>query len=125
MPEKSSKKTLGDFGEDTACRYLERRGWRVVQRNFRCRLGEIDIIAENGTYLAFCEVKLRKNAAHGQAREFVTPAKQRKVILAAEFWLEAHPTRLQPRFDVIEIYAPQGTETVYLKIDHIEDAYQL
>lgn len=123
--QSDNRRLLGAFGEDAACAYLKRRGYKLVGRNFSCRLGEIDIIAQKGSFIVFAEVKLRKNAAHGEAREFVTPRKQRRVILAAELWLSQHRTRLQPRFDVIEVYAPQGLETKKPEINHIEDAYQL
>ena len=121
----SDKKLLGAFGEDAACRYLRRHGYTIVAKNFACRFGEIDIIARRGKYLAFVEVKMRKNADHGAAMEFVTPAKQRRVIAAAEFWLLGNKTRRQPRFDVIEVYAPEGLATKKPEIHHIEDAYQL
>lgn len=121
----SDKKRLGDFGEDAACRYLQKHRFRILERNFSCRFGEIDIIARHRNFLVFAEVKLRKNAEHGEAREFVTPAKQRRVIMAAEYWLLKHPTELQPRFDVIEVYAPEGVLTRKPEIHHIEDAYQL
>ena len=75
--------------------------------------------------MVFVEVKLRKNADHGAAGEFVTPAKQRRVILAAERWLQQHPTDLQPRFDVVEVYAPAGLDTKKPEIRHLEDAYTL
>ena len=121
----SDKKLLGVFGEDAACGYLRRRGWRILDRNFSCRAGEIDIVARRGRYIAFVEVKLRKNADFAQAKEFVTAAKQHRVITAAELWLAKNPTGLQPRFDVIEVYAPEGLQTKKPEIHHIEDAYQL
>lgn len=121
----SDKKLLGAFGEDAACRYLRRHGYTIIGRNFSCRFGEIDIIARRGKYLAFVEVKMRKNAEHGAAMEFVTPAKQRRVILAAQHWLTQNKTTLQPRFDVVEVYAPEGLQTRKPEIYHIEDAFQL
>lgn len=121
----SDKKILGAFGEDLAEQYLRRRGYKIIGRNFSCRFGEIDIIARKGRYLAFVEVKMRKNADFGAAKEFVTPAKQRRVIAAAEYWLLRNPTKHQPRFDVVEVYAPQGLQTAKPEINHIEDAYQL
>lgn len=121
----SDKKILGAFGEDAAERYLRRHGYKIIGRNFSSRFGEIDIIAEKGKYLAFVEVKLRKNAEFAAAKEFVTPAKQRRVIAAAEYWLLRNPTGRQPRFDVIEVYAPEGLMTKKPEIHHIEDAYQL
>lgn len=119
----SDKKLLGAFGEDAACRYLKRHGYRIEGRNYGCRFGEIDIIARRGRFVVFVEVKLRKNDRHGTAAEFVTPAKQRRIIAAAQFWLQQNPTDLQPRFDVIEVYAPQGLETKRPEIDHMEDAF--
>ena len=121
----SDKKLLGDFGEDAVCRWMRLHGYRIEERNFSCRLGEVDIIARKGDYIVFTEVKLRKNANHGQAREFVTPAKQRRVILAAELWLTQHVTFLQPRFDVAEVYAPEGLDTKNPEIIYIKDAFQL
>ena len=121
----SDKKLLGAFGEDAACAYLKKHRYRIEDRNFSCRMGEVDIVARKGKYIVFAEVKLRKNADHGEAKEFVTASKQRRVIVAAEYWLMKHPTELQPRLDVIEVYAPEGLQTRSPEIHHIEDAYQL
>ncbi len=123
MPNET--KLLGAFGEDAACRWLRRHGYRILERNFSCRFGEIDIIARKGRYLAFVEVKMRKNADHGAAMEFVTPAKQNRLIQTAEYWLMKTPTDLQPRFDVVEVYAPEGISTRKPEINHLEDAFQL
>ena len=84
----------------------------------------MDIIAQKGRYIVFVEVKLRKNDDFGAAAEFVTAAKQRRVIFAARRWLAENPTDLQPRFDVIEVYAPEGLTTKKPEINHLEDAYQ-
>lgn len=119
----SDKKLLGAFGEDAACRYLKRRGYKIEGRNYGCRFGEIDIIARDRRYVVFVEVKLRRDASHGTAAEFVTPAKQRRVIAAAQLWLQQNPSALQPRFDVVEVYAPDGLETKKPQINHLEDAY--
>jgi len=80
-------KSLGNFGEDKAAQYLRRRGYNIVERNFSCRFGEIDIIARKGKFIVFAEVKLRKNADFAAAREFVTEAKQRRIISTASLWL--------------------------------------
>ena len=116
---------LGAWGESLAGEYLRRRHYELVAANFRCRSGEVDIIARKGRYLAFVEVKLRRNADFAEAREFVTASKQARVILAAQVWLTKHPSKLQPRFDVIKIYAPEGLETKTPKINHIKDAFEL
>lgn len=116
-------RTLGQWGEDRMAEWLQARGWRIAARNFRCRMGEIDLIAENGRYLAFVEVKLRKDGSYGTACEAVTLSKQRKLRAAAEYYLISHPTALQPRFDVAEVYAPQGVRTEKPDIYYIENAF--
>ncbi len=112
----------GKFGEDKAAEYLEKNGYSIIRRNFSCRFGEIDIIAENAGYLVFAEVKLRKNDRYGEAKEFVNYTKQQKIIKTASLFLTKYETEKQPRFDVIEIYAPHG-ESTPVTINHIEDAF--
>ena len=114
---------LGRWGETLAAEFLRRRGYSILGAGWRCRFGEIDLIAADKTYLCFVEVKLRKDHHLAQAREFVTPAKQRKVRIAAQYYLLDHPTQLQPRFDVIEVYAPQGRDTAQPEICHWENAF--
>lgn len=116
-------RALGQWGEEQAAQWLKQRGWRILAKNFRCRMGEIDLVAENGTYLAFVEVKLRKDDRFGSACEAVTPAKQRRLRIAAEYYLMGHPTELQPRFDVAEVYAAQGIHTKQPDIYYIENAF--
>ena len=116
------KQSLGQFGEEQAARYLRRRFYTILARNYRCRFGEIDLIAKRGGVLAFVEVKLRRDDAHGEAREFVTVRKQQRVLAAAELWLSQNETALQPRFDVIEVYAPRGADGP-VRINHIENAF--
>ena len=118
-------RNLGSWGERKAANYLRLHGYRIADMNCSYRQGEIDIVAENRGYIVFVEVKLRKDASHGEAKEFVTPAKQRRVITAAEIWLSEHETEKQPRFDVIEIYAPDGTDSKHIKINHIENAFEV
>lgn len=113
----------GRWGEDRAAEYLRRKGFRVTDFNWKCRFGEIDLIVEDGVYLCFVEVKLRKTAAYGSAAAFVDWRKQQRLRTAAELYLAGHPTGLQPRFDVIEIYAPQGTDTENPGIFHLENAF--
>ena len=114
---------LGQWGERLVADYLQRQGWSVADRNFRCRMGELDIVAKNEQYIIFVEVKLRKDDRFGSACEAVTPSKQRKLRIAAETYLVTHPTRLQPRFDVAEVYAPQGLHTEKPDIYYIENAF--
>lgn len=118
-----SKDLLGPWGEALAAEYLRRRRYEVVACNYRTRLGEIDLIVRSRRYLVFVEVKLRKTDAFGEAREFVDAKKQARLRQAAMLWLEQNETDLQPRFDVIEIYAPEGMETRNPEIRHLEDAF--
>lgn len=117
-------KLLGRWGEDVAAEYLKKKGYRIVGRNYSCRMGEIDIIAAKGRYIAFVEVKTRKNADFASAAEFVTETKRRRIITAATLWLKQNPAKHQPRFDVIEVYAPQGVATTRPDIRHMEDAFE-
>lgn len=114
---------LGRWGEDRAAEYLRSRGYVLRGANWRCRFGEIDLIADDGIYLCFIEVKLRKSAAFGTAGAFVDRRKQDRLRTAARLYLAGHPTGLQPRFDVIEIYAPQGWDTPRPEIRHLENAF--
>lgn len=115
---------LGPWGEAQAADYLRRKGYTLVAANYRCRFGEIDLIVRNRRYLVFVEVKLRKSAGFAQAREFVDFRKQQRIRATASMYLSRYPTSLQPRFDVIEIYAPQGMGTKKLTINHLEDAFE-
>ena len=117
-------KLVGAWGEAVAAEYLRNKHYRIVASGFHSRFGEIDLIAKNRKYLVFVEVKLRKSAKFAQAREFVDARKQDRLRITASLYLSEHPTDLQPRFDVIEIYAPDGTMTVTPEIYHMEDAFQ-
>ena len=114
----------GAWGEALAAEYLRKKRYTIVAANFRTRMGEIDLIAANRKYLAFVEVKLRKNDEFAMAREYVGCRKQNRLRAAASQYLAFHPTHLQPRFDVIEIYAPEGMQTRRPVINHMEDAFE-
>lgn len=116
-------KTLGAWGEELAANWICGQGGRIIAANFRCRFGEIDLISEERGYLCFTEVKLRKSAAYGSAGAFVDFRKQNKLRATAQYYLSRRSTKLQPRFDVIEVYAPYGLETKYPKITRIENAF--
>ena len=118
------KKLVGRFGEQAAAEYLKKKHYKIIGLNYSCRFGEIDLIAQNKKYIVFAEVKLRKSDAFAEAREFVTAAKQEKIIKTASLWLSQNETELQPRFDVIEIYAPEGASSKSIKINHLENAFQ-
>ena len=102
-------KLLGRWGEALAADRLRRMGYRILAAGYHCRFGEIDLIATSDKYLCFVEVKLRKNANFAPARAAVDRRKQEKLRTTAACYLAEHPElELQPRFDVAEIYAPQG-----------------
>lgn len=117
------RKLLGRWGEAQVGEYLRKKGCRILAAGWYCRMGEIDLIADDGTYLRFVEVKLRKNARFAQAREAVDARKQEKLRVTAGLYLAGHPTRLQPRFDVAEVYAPEGMDTREPEIIYIENAF--
>ena len=115
---------VGAWGEQLAAKYLIKKKYKVLASGVRSRYGEIDLIVSNRNFLVFVEVKLRKNAQFAKAREYVDFYKQNRIRTTAELYLSQYPTQLQPRFDVIEIYAPQGLETQNPEINHLEDAFQ-
>ena len=115
---------VGAWGEAVAAEYLRKKRYEIVAAGYRCRFGEIDLIARTRKEIVFVEVKLRKTSDYVQAREYVGWQKQNRIRTTAELWLQANPTELQPRFDVIEIYAPEGTATRKPEIYHLEDAFQ-
>ena len=113
----------GRWGEELAADYLEKKGYRIAARGWRCRFGELDIVAEGEGFLCFVEVKLRRSARYGAGAEYVDRRKQEKLRITAELYLQEHPAGLQPRFDVIEVLAPNGLGTENPKIRHIEGAF--
>ena len=111
---------LGRAGEDAAGRWYEARGYEVLERNWRRREGEVDLIARNGRTVVFCEVKTRTSDAFGTGAESVLPAKQRRIRRLAARWLaELTPASgralVDLRFDVVSITAGE--------VDVIEDAF--
>lgn len=116
-------KLIGRWGEELAAEYLRKKRYSIVGLGYRTRHGEIDIIAEDKHFIVFAEVKLRKNNAFAEAREFVDYGKQRRLTTTASIWLSENSTEKQPRFDVIEIYAPDGQMTKKPIIEHYENAF--
>lgn len=115
--------TLGTWGETIAAEVLRRKGFAVIEKNYRSRYGEIDLIAEGQGMVVFAEVKLRKTALYGAAREFVNARKQERIKNTALLWLSEHETAAQPRFDVIEVYPPDGKTNFRPRVCHLEDAF--
>lgn len=123
MMQSDKIKTIGQWGEEQAVKYLKRHGYRIVERNFVCRFGEIDIIARNRCEIVFVEVKTRKNDRYGEAKEFVSASKQHRVLNAASVWLSKDESGLNPRFDVIEVYGEIGQPYRSVRINHIQNAF--
>jgi len=114
----------GSWGEAQAAAYLRRRGYTIVAANYRCRFGEIDLIARDGETLCFVEVKLRSTFAHGLPREFVTTAKQRRLRTAAAQYLVSHEPGAPVRFDVAEVYTDAAHTDANTRIEYIENAFE-
>ena len=112
---------LGQFGEEQAARYLRRRFYTILERNYRCRFGEIDLIARKGRTVCFVEVKLRSGTEFGLPREAVTPQKQEKLRKTALMYLSQHQLDCPARFDVAEVYT--GEEGGEARIDYLENAF--
>ncbi len=127
--EKPDKLTVGRLGEDAAVAYYEKQGYRMVGRNLHFSHRELDLVMENDVSLVFVEVKTRKQT-FGEPSPFGRPAmavgreKQRNTILAAEAYLRAHPTKKQPRIDVVEVYISyHGNEPVIDEVFCIRNAF--
>lgn len=114
----------GAWGEALAADYLRKKHYQLLASGYRCRYGEIDLIVSNKTHLVFVEVKLRKSDKFAKAYEFVDFHKQNRIRTTALMYLSQNPTLLQPRFDVIEIYAPEGVATKHPVINHMEEAFE-
>ena len=115
---------VGAWGESLAADFLKKKKFKICAMNYKCRFGELDIIAQDKTHLVFVEVKLRKSDKFAAAAEFVDVYKQERLRKTASMYLADNRTKLQPRFDVIEIYAPHGVDTIEPIIHHMEDAFQ-
>jgi putative endonuclease len=110
-----NKQQKGRLGEDLAARFLEERGYRIVQRNYRFDRGEIDIVAQDGRELVFVEVKTRENEQFGSPEESITPSKEEQLKKVAEGYVFEHNLENQPcRFDVVAITFSDGKPRIRL-----------
>jgi putative endonuclease len=120
---KGARKQLGDAGEEIAARELMRRGYAVCERNWRCPEGELDIIAEQGEWLVFVEVRTRRGDRFGTPEESITPAKRAHLIAAAQAYLQAQS--LQDRDWRIDVVAVEMSDRGQLqRVDVIENAIE-
>jgi len=117
-----NNKTLGSLGEQMACDYLNASGYKVLERNFSCKTGEVDIIALQEEAVVFIEVKTRSSDKYGMPSEAVSPAKQRKIIKTALYYLQSRKLLdYMCRFDVIEIKIDEENKN---QVNLIKDAFQ-
>lgn len=118
------RKALGKRGEEEACKYLEKMGYRLLERNYRCKLGELDIVAKDLLgMLAFIEVRSRSGKNFGLPEESINYTKKNKLRALANYYLMTKPefTRLPCRFDIIAAYF--NKEGQLEKINHIKNAF--
>jgi putative endonuclease len=117
----AAKDVLGRRGEDLAARYLEQQGLVVLSRNWRCRLGELDVVATDSVRLVVCEVKTRSGTRYGQPAEAVDERKAARIRRATHAWLAAHRVRwCEVRFDVLSVVAQPGAPVT---VEHYEAAF--
>lgn len=123
MERAHDNKTVGAQGEELAAAFLQCAGYRIVERNFRCKGGEADIVARDGKTLVFVEVKARRSLTYGVPQLAVTSFKQRQISKAALTWLAKNRLQDAPaRFDVIAVMLfADGTH----RIEHIPNAFDL
>jgi putative endonuclease len=113
---------LGKNGESIAARHLEQHGYRILTRNYRSPAGEIDLVARQGETIVFVEVKTRRSQRFGHPKTAVTPAKQRKISMAALYYLKSkNQLQARSRFDVVTIL-PKGDSS---QIELIQNAFEL
>ena len=121
------KKELGAKGEEIAVRYLKKRGYRIVERNYRVKLGEIDIIAEQGDDLVFIEVKTRSDTSFGSPFESITKQKQKQLSKVALEYISKKKCYQRPaRFDVVGIQFRKGSKNFRdAAIELLQNAFDL
>lgn len=112
--------STGVLGEDYVAELVKKKGYNIVIRNYKIKMGEIDIVAKNDKYIIFVEVRTRKEAGMIHPLETITPAKRRKVIRTATYFLMQYPFDLQPRFDVAAVETRNGE---VVSCQYIENAF--
>ncbi len=119
----SAKTKLGTQGENAACKLLESRGYRILERNYRCRYGEIDIVAMDGDCTVFVEVRAKRSRSFGSPEESLSKTKQRRLTTTALTYLQDCETPpVEWRIDLVSVRYSAGNELA--KIDHVKYAVQ-
>ena len=124
MADKTEKRAIVDIGEEYTCQYLLSLGYQIICRNFNCKYGELDIVAVNDKYIAFVEVKTRHQNPIVRPCLAVTKQKQIKIMRTAYLYLKESNYKLQPRFDISEVYLKANTNKLY-SINYIKNAFIL
>ena len=106
---------LGNAGENLAVKYLKKQGYKILHKNFKCKFGEVDIIAQVGDTVCFIEVKTRNSNTFGAPCEAVTPERQRRYKNCAKFYYANRQINFNIRFDIIEVYKGE--------VNHIQNAF--
>lgn len=119
-------KEIGDWGEQLAATYLEQQGFRILERQYRTKSGEIDIIARSGKTIVFVEVKTRRRTSYGKGVQSVDYRKQRRIIGAAFIYVQNQGiSHTHMRFDVIEVYGEGSWSGDTVRIEHYENAFEV
>ncbi len=119
-----NNKILGQYGEDYSCKYLQDKGYKILEKSFRNKLGEIDLIAQDGKVVCFIEVKTRESLHYGAPFEAVNSTKQHRIVKMALSYLKYRFQTIDilSRFDVISIYRTSKGEAI---VEHIINAFDL
>ena len=116
-----TNKELGALGEQYAEKYLKKQKYKILEKNYKCQLGEIDLIARDGDEIAFIEVKTRPAHPYVRGMYAVDQRKQQHILRCAACYLAEHPTALQPRMDVLEVELDGDNKLV--RVNHIKAAF--
>jgi putative endonuclease len=119
-PNYGERQKLGHWGESVAAHHLEANGYRIVARNWRCQIGEIDLIAQAGEVLVFVEVKTRRGRDLGTPEEGLTPHKSRKLLKLGQMYLSAHDLDVDWRIDLVAVELDKTGKLV--RCEHIPNA---
>lgn len=122
MAKDGTTRKTGDIGESAAAAYLRKKGYEIIDKNFRSRYGEVDIIAGKGEIIAFVEVKTRNTNSIDRPAMWVDKRKQQRIIKTAVMYFKKTGVRKTPRFDVIEVSIDKNT-SIIVDLNHIESAF--
>lgn len=123
QPVQDNTTDRGAKAEQAAARFLQQQGLQLLEKNFRCKSGELDIIFREGNTLVFVEVRYRRNIAYGYPAETVNRKKQKKLLTTAKYYLQIHAPHVQCRFDVIEVTLQHKAGKQRFEFNWIKNAF--